>query len=56
LGKLAALYEREVDQSTESLSSALQPILTLILAGLILAVLLGLYMPIFKSTEALSGL
>jgi len=56
LGKLAALYEREVDQSAENLSSALQPILTLILAGLILSVLLGLYMPIFKSTEALSGM
>ena len=55
LGKLAALYEREVDQAVENLSKALEPILTVILGALIGGVLLGLYMPMFKAGEFISG-
>lgn len=55
LGKLAALYEREVDQSVENLSKALEPLLTVILGALIGGVLLGLYMPMFKAGEFISG-
>ncbi len=55
LSKLAALYEREVDQSVENLSRALEPILTLILGALIGGVLLGLYLPMFQAGQLISG-
>jgi type IV pilus assembly protein PilC len=55
LGKLAILYEREVDQTVEDLSKALEPMLTIIMGALIGGVLLGLYMPMFKAGEFISG-
>ncbi len=55
LGKLANIYEREVDQAVENLSRALEPILTVVLGLLIGGVLLGLYLPMFKAGEVLSG-
>ena len=55
LGKLANIYEREVDQAVENLSRALEPILTVVLGALIGGVLLGLYLPMFKAGEVLSG-
>ena len=55
LGKLAALYERDVDQSVENLSKALEPMLTVILGILVGSVLMGLYMPMFQVGAFMMG-
>jgi type IV pilus assembly protein PilC len=55
LGKLAILYEREVDQTVENLSKALEPMLTIVMGALIGGVLLGLYMPMFQAGQFISG-
>jgi type IV pilus assembly protein PilC len=55
LGKLAEIYEREVDQSVENLSKALEPLLTVILGIMIGGVLIGLYLPVFKTGELITG-
>jgi type IV pilus assembly protein PilC len=53
LSHISAIYEEEVNQGVEALTATLTPILTLIVGGLILGVLVGLYLPVFKIGELL---
>ncbi len=48
LDKVADFYEREVDDAVEALSSLLEPILIVILGGLVGTVVVSMYLPIFK--------
>lgn len=48
LTKVADFYEAEVDNAVESLSSLMEPIIMVILGGLIGGMVIAMYLPIFK--------
>jgi type IV pilus assembly protein PilC len=48
LAKAADIYEREVDESVESLSSLLEPMIMVILGVVIGGLVVAMYLPIFK--------
>jgi type IV pilus assembly protein PilC len=48
LGKSADIYEREVDEAVESLSSLLEPLIMVVLGTLIGGLVVAMYLPIFK--------
>ncbi len=51
LGKIADFYEEEVDQAVSALTSLLEPMLMVFLGGTIGAILIAMYLPIFKIAE-----
>jgi len=54
LSKVAAFYQTEVDAATESLTNTLNPILMLVVGGMIGWVLISLYLPIFTMAGGIS--
>jgi len=48
LGKIADFYEEEVDQAVEALSSLMEPVIMVVLGGLIGGIIIAMYLPIFK--------
>ena len=48
LSKAADIYEREVDEMVESLSSLMEPMIMVVLGGLIGGLVVAMYLPIFK--------
>lgn len=48
LNKVAEFYEREVDEAVEGLSSLMEPLIMVILGGLIGSIVVAMYLPIFK--------
>jgi type IV pilus assembly protein PilC len=48
LRKVAEFYEEEVDMAVASLSSLMEPIIMVILGGLIGGLVVAMYLPIFK--------
>lgn len=48
LGKVADFYEQEVDDAVEAMSSLMEPIIMVILGGLIGGMVVAMYLPIFK--------
>lgn len=48
LGKVAEFYEEEVDAAVASLSSLMEPVIMVILGGLIGGLVIAMYLPIFK--------
>jgi len=48
LGKVADFYEQEVDDAVASMSSLMEPIIIVILGGLVGGIVVAMYMPIFK--------
>lgn len=48
LDKVADFYEREVDDAVEALSSLIEPLMIVMLGGIIGTMVLAMYMPIFK--------
>lgn len=54
LSKVAAFYQTEVDSATESLTNTLNPILMLVVGGMIGWVLISLYLPIFTMAGGIS--
>ena len=54
LGKVATFYEAEVDSATDTLTSALNPILMIVVGGMIGWVLVSLYLPIFTMAGGIS--
>ncbi|MFA7242377.1 MAG: type II secretion system F family protein [Sulfuricellaceae bacterium] len=51
LGKVADFYEAEVDDAVDSLSSLMEPIIMVVLGGLIGGLVVAMYLPIFKMGE-----
>ena len=47
LGKIADFYDEEVNQAVEALISLMEPILILLLGGLVGSVIIAMYMPMF---------
>jgi type IV pilus assembly protein PilC len=48
LGKAAEFYESEVDEMVKGLSSLMEPLIIVILGGLIGGIVVSMYLPIFK--------
>ena len=48
LTKVAAIYEEEVDNAVDSLSSLLEPFIMVILGTLVGGLVVAMYLPIFK--------
>jgi type IV pilus assembly protein PilC len=55
LGKIADFYEDEVDAALASLAAMLEPILIVVLGGIVLFILVALWMPIISIIQSLSG-
>ena len=53
LGKIADFYEDEVDQAVASLTSLLEPIMMVFLGIVIGFIVIAMYLPIFKMSEAI---
>jgi type IV pilus assembly protein PilC len=53
LSKVADFYEQEVDEAVESLSSLMEPMIMVILGGLIGGIVVAMYLPIFKMGQAI---
>ncbi len=51
LGKISEFYDAEVEATTEALTSLIEPLMIAVVGGLIGAMLIALYMPIFKVFE-----
>ena len=53
LGKVADFLEQEVDEAVESLASLMEPMIMVILGGLIGGIVVAMYLPIFKMGQAI---
>jgi type IV pilus assembly protein PilC len=53
LSKVADFFEQEVDEAVESLSSLMEPMIMVILGGLIGSIVVAMYLPIFKMGQAI---
>ena len=52
LGKVADFYEEEVDNAVDALSSLLEPMIMVIIGGLVGGLIVAMYLPIFKMAAA----
>lgn len=55
LDKTADFYEERVDSFVATLTTMIEPILLVVLGGMVGVVIIALYMPIFKLSQAVSG-
>jgi type IV pilus assembly protein PilC len=55
LGKIADFYEDEVDAALAQLAAAIEPIMIVLLGGIVLFILVALWMPIIAVIQNLSG-
>lgn len=55
LNKVADFYEGEVDTAVENLMSALEPIIVILLGGIVGVIVIAMYLPIFKLASAFMG-
>jgi len=53
LSKVADFYEDEVEQAVKALTSILEPIMIVVLGGMVGAILLAMYLPMFAVFEQL---
>ena len=53
LGKVADFLEQEVDEAVEALSSLMEPMIMVVLGGLIGGIVVAMYLPIFKMGQAI---
>jgi type IV pilus assembly protein PilC len=53
LSKIADFYDSEVDSAVEGLTSLLEPIMMVMLGGMVGAVIVGMYLPMFKIFDAI---
>ena len=54
LGKVADFYEAEVDDAVASISSLMEPVIMVVLGGLIGSMVVAMYLPIFKMGSVVS--
>jgi type IV pilus assembly protein PilC len=55
LNKIADFYDEEVNAAVETLTSLMEPIIIVLLAGIIGGLLIAMYMPMFDMINAVSG-
>ena len=51
LAKIADFYDSEVDEAVDGMSAVMEPIIMVVLGGIIGTVMLGMYMPIFTMAD-----
>lgn len=51
--KVADFYEDEVEQAVKALTSLIEPVMMVLLAGMVAVILLSMYLPLFKLYDAL---
>ena len=55
LGKIADFYDDEVDGAIDGLMAMIEPLIMVVLEGIIGSVMMAMYMPIFAMGDAMSG-
>lgn len=55
MGEIADMYEREVDYSVETLGARIEPLLILVLSGIVLVLALGVFLPIWDLGRVAMG-
>ncbi len=55
LTEIANMYERETDYSIKGLSSAIEPLLLFVIAGMVLVLALGVFLPMWNLGQAAMG-
>ncbi len=55
LFEIAGMYERETDYSIKGLSAAIEPVLLVLIAGLVLLLALGVFLPLWNLGQAAMG-
>lgn len=55
LAKIADFYEEEVDQSVDTLTTLIEPVMMIFLGGAVGTMLAAMYLPIFKIAGAVEG-
>jgi len=48
LSKVADYFEREVDETVDALASLIEPLIMVVLGGIIGSIVVAIYLPIFK--------
>ena len=54
LSSIANFYEEEFDNAVATLSAAIEPIMIVLVGGIVATLLLGMYMPIFSAGDMFS--
>ena len=55
LGKIADFYDDEVDAAVDSVTSLMEPLILVLLGGMVGTILIGMYMPIFTMADNVGG-
>jgi type IV pilus assembly protein PilC len=55
LGKVASIYDDEVDDAVRNLTEILQPVIIVVVGVIIAFILLAMYLPIFQFAEKVAG-
>ena len=55
LGKIADFYEDEVENAAETMTSLIEPLLMVVLGGIIAVLVIAMYLPIFGLADAVGG-
>jgi len=56
LEEINRFYERDVEYAVEAMGRLMEPVMTVVLGGVVLLLMLALYMPIFNIGEAFKGM
>ena len=51
LGKIAELYESEVDAAVKALTSIMEPVMIVVVGGIVGVIVISMYLPMFKIFE-----
>jgi type IV pilus assembly protein PilC len=55
LNKIADFYDEDVDAAVNTLTSMMEPIMMVVLGGIVGGLVISMYLPIFKMGEAITG-
>jgi len=55
LNKIADFYDDDVDAAVNNLTSMMEPVMMIVLGGIVGGLVISMYLPIFKMGEAISG-
>ena len=55
LEEVSRYYERDVEYAVEKLTRMIEPLMTVLIGGIVLLILLALYMPVFNLGKAFQG-
>lgn len=55
LNKVADFYDEEVEQAVKSLTSLLEPLMMVLIGGMVGSIIIGMYLPMFSVVGAIQG-